>query len=877
MLSSEIRKKYLDFFASKGHTIVASDSLIPKGDPTLLFTTAGMVQFKPLYGGAPLQFSRAASCQKCLRAGGKGSDLENVGKTVRHHTFFEMLGNFSFGDYFKEEAIDWAWEFLTEVVKLPKDLLWPSVFRDDDEAFQFWNKKIGLPANRIVRLGEKDNFWGPAGDSGACGPSSEIYYDLGVKRGCGKPNCAPGCDCERYIEIWNLVFPQFDQQTDGTRKPLARRGIDTGMGLERISFISQGAENNYQSDLFKPVIAEIGKHASEAYGPQTRMAYHVIADHVRALTFAIGDQVVPSNEGRGYVMRRILRRADRYAQKVGIQGPVLYKLVATVVDIMKSVYPELVKVREDIAKVIKAEEEKFLGTISFGLTMLEDLIKSSDSKVVSGQDLFRLYDTYGFPLEMAKELAEEEGFQIDEKGFQEEMVKQKEKSRGSWVGKTQVQKTVALEELKAKLGQTEFLGYENLSSEGKILTLLKDEIEVKEANKGEKVDVILNRSPFYGESGGQVGDKGIIKTSHGEVEIVDVQSPVEGLTVHTGVVKKGIIQSGEESFADVDAALRFATARHHTATHLLHYALRKVLGAHVRQAGSWVSPDRFRFDFTHFSKVGHSELESIESLINEKVIENTVLKSMVVSMEEAKQRGALMFFGDKYGSIVRMIDIGGYSLELCGGTHVKATGEIGLFKFLAESSVASGVRRVEAVSGLKAYESIRQTEQTFTELCSLMSASSGEILERMEKLLAEKKKLEKELAHQQLSQAKNVFEEMLKNPMKVSDVFVYQAVFHDLDTDGLRSIHDDIKSKVASGLVLLASKQTDKVLFLCQVTPDLVKKGLHAGKIVQNLAIQVGGGGGGKPDLAQAGGKNPEKLQEALNSIPGLVQNLIKN
>jgi alanyl-tRNA synthetase len=871
MHSKEIRQKFLDFFASKGHTIVPSDALIPKGDPTLLFTTAGMVQFKPLYAGAPLQFKRAASCQKCLRAGGKGSDLENVGKTLRHHTFFEMLGNFSFGDYFKEEAILWGWEFLTNVVKLPKDKLYVSIFHEDDEAYQLWSKKVGLPENHIVRLGEKDNFWGPAGETGACGPSSEIYFDLGTVRGCQKPACAPGCDCERFIEIWNLEFPQFDQQPDGSRKPLARRGIDTGMGLERISFISQGVANNYHSDLFKPILDEIGKYTHHAYGPSTQMAYHVIADHVRALTFAIGDQVTPSNEGRGYVLRRILRRASRYTQKLEIPGAVLYKLVAIVVDLMKEVYPELVSARENIARVVKFEEEKFLGTVSFGLTVLEDFMKTSEEKVISGQDLFRLYDTYGFPIEMAREVAQEEGFLIDEKTFQELMTQQKERSKASWVGGSHVDRTVALEELKAKVGPTEFVGYHGLSADGKILAIFKEGKPVHEAHEGEKVEVFLNRSPFYGESGGQIGDRGSITTSGSQAEIQDTQWPVESLTVHQAVIKKGVIRVGEEVFSSVDPISRFATARHHTATHLLNYALRKVLGDHVKQSGSLVAPDRLRFDFAHFSKVSDSELENIEFLVNERIVENHLLRTMVVPIEEAQKAGALMFFGDKYGSMVRVIDIGGYSKELCGGTHVKATGEIGLFKIYSESSVASGIRRVEALSGLKAYETIRQLNQTLFELCSLLSASPQEVLTRMERLLAEKRKLEKELGFQQLSQAKNKLNDILSQPLSIKDVSVYVASFDGLDIDALRQLTDHLRSRVNSGIIVLASKSEDRVFFLSLVTPDLVKKGYHAGKIVQELSKKVDGGGGGKPEMAQAGGKDPSKLAAALQSLSEII------
>ncbi|MBI1883298.1 MAG: alanine--tRNA ligase [Chlamydiae bacterium] len=871
MNSREIRQKFLDFFAERQHTIVASDTLIPKGDPTLLFTTAGMVQFKPLYAGAPLQFSRAASCQKCLRAGGKGSDLENVGKTLRHHTFFEMLGNFSFGDYFKEEAILWAWEFLTEIVRLPKDKLWPSVFREDDEAFKIWNEKVGLKKDRIVRLDEKDNFWGPAGETGACGPSSEIYFDLGPSRGCGKANCAPGCDCERFIEIWNLVFPQFDQFPDGSRKPLARRGIDTGMGLERISFIAQGLSNNFESDLFKPIILEIAQHTSLPYGPETRMAYHVIADHVRALTFAISDHVIPSNEGRGYVLRRILRRASRYTQRLEIKGPVLYRLVAVAVDIMKEVYPDLLQARENVARVIKFEEDRFLGTISSGLAILEDLMKSSKSKVISGEDLFRLYDTYGFPIDMACEVAEEEGFKLDEEGFQKFMREQKERSRASWVGKAQVGKTVALEKIKEKLGETEFLGYQTLSADGKILTLLKNENQISEVHEGEEVQLILNRSPFYGESGGQVGDQGVIETPSGQVEIKDTQWPIDGLTVHYGVVKKGLLHSGDEVLASVDSPIRHAIARHHTATHLLNYALRKILGEHVKQSGSLVAPDRLRFDFAHFSKVNESELAHIESLINEKILENTTLKTVVVPIEEAKKRGALMFFGDKYGAVVRMLDIGGYSLELCGGTHVKATGEIGLFKIMAESSVASGVRRIEALSGLKAYESLRQTTQKLTELCSLLSASPNQALDRMEKLLAEKKRLEKEIEESQVTRAKNQMAEILVKPLQVKDTNVFVASFDGLGQDVLRHLADDFKAKTSSGVLVLASRAEGKVTFLVLVTPDWVKKGIHAGKIVQELAKKVDGGGGGKPDIAQAGGKDPSKLKAALESLPEII------
>ncbi len=879
MQSRELRKSFLEFFASKGHTVVSSDTLVPKGDPTLLFTTAGMVQFKPLYAGAPLQFKKAATCQKCLRAGGKGSDLENVGKTIRHHTFFEMLGNFSFGDYFKEEAIVWAWEFLTKIVKLDPEKLFPSVFRDDDEAFSIWHKKIGLPEKKIVRLGEKDNFWGPAGDSGACGPSSEIYFDLGPARGCGKSTCAPGCDCERFIEIWNLVFPQFDQSPDGSRKPLARRGIDTGMGLERVTFVSEGLESNYASDLFKPIIHEISKYTSKPYSSTTQMAYHVIADHVRALTFAIGDEIIPSNEGRGYVLRRILRRASRYAQKLEIREPILYKLVATVVDLMKEVYPELVEARENIARMIKFEEERFIGTISFGLTVLEDLMKTqgissslgSNQKVISGEDLFRLYDTYGFPLEMAQEVAEEEGFSIDETTFKNLMSKQKERSRASWIGTSQVGKAIALEELKTKIGSTEFLGYQGLSADAKVLAILKDNKGISEAQVGDKIDVFLNRSPFYGEGGGQVGDKGMLSTPQGEVQILDTQWPIEGLTVHHGEVKRGVVHVGDEVLASVDPATRAATARHHTATHLLHYALRKVLGNHVKQAGSLVNPERFRFDFAHFTKPQNVEIEHIESLVNERIVENTLLRTLVLPIEEARKVGAIAFFGDKYGDVVRVIDIGGYSIEFCGGTHVKATGEIGLFKIFSESSVASGVRRIEAVSGLKAYESVRQTSQTLSDLCNLLSSSPQEAFARMEKLLEEKKRLEKELQAEQMDRAQGDLAQILNSPQTIKEASVYVGSFQDLDSQALRNLAEQLKNKITSGVIVLASQKEDRAFILSMVTSDLIKKGFHAGKIVQALAKKVDGGGGGKPELAQAGGKDPSKLPQALEALSEIL------
>ncbi|MBI1869742.1 MAG: alanine--tRNA ligase [Chlamydiae bacterium] len=873
--SSEIRQKFLEFFKSRSHSIVVSDSLIPKGDPTLLFTTAGMVQFKSLYAGAPLPYKRAASCQKCLRAGGKGSDLENVGKTIRHHTFFEMLGNFSFGDYFKEEAILWGWEFLTQVMNLPQEKLWVSVFREDDEAYTLWTKKVGISEGRIVRLGEKDNFWGPAGDTGACGPSSEIHFDLGVERGCQKDPCAPGCDCERFLEIWNLVFPQFYQEADGTRKYLVRRGIDTGMGLERITFVVQGVQNNYQTDLFRPILSEISKHTPQGYDSKTQMAYHVIADHVRALTFAITDEVLPSNEGRGYVLRRILRRASRYAKKLGIQEAILYKLVPVVVDVMKEIYPELVSSRENVARIVKFEEERFLGTISYGWTILEDLMKTSPSKMLSGGELFRLYDTYGFPLEMAKEIAQEEGFKIDEEGFKKLMGEQKERSRASWIGKTEVEETVALEELKKKLGSTEFLGYQTLSADGKILSLLKDQNVVEEVREGEEIQIILNRSPFYGESGGQVGDRGFIQTTQGEVEVCDTQWPIEGLTVHHAIVKKGLLHLGDEVFAKVDPPFRYATARHHTATHLLHYALRKILGTHVKQAGSRVSPDRLRFDFAHFGKVSESELEHIESLINEKILDNSSLRTLVIPIEEAKKAGAMMFFGDQYGSVVRMLDIGGYSLELCGGTHVKATGEIGLFKILGEASVASGVRRIEALSGLKAYEAVRQTTQTLSDLCSRLGTSREAVLERMEKLLADKRQLEKTLEAEQIHRVQGQLSEILSQPLKIKDHFFYVGSFDGLDQEILRTLLDQAKNQVTSGVIILSSQKEGKVIFLVLVTPDLVKKGLHAGKIVQELAKKVDGKGGGKPDMAQGGGKDPSKLREALKSLPEILEKLL--
>ena len=868
MHSTEIRQKFLDFFQSKGHTVKNSSPLIPPpDDPTLLFTTAGMLQFKPLWAGAPLSFNRAVSVQKCLRAGGKGSDLENVGRTLRHHTFFEMLGNFSFGDYFKKEAILLAWEFVTKVLGLPKENLWVSIYLDDDEAYSIWRKGIGLSEKRIIRLGEKENFWGPAGATGACGPSSEIYFDLGVSKGCGKSSCQPGCDCERYLEFWNLVFPQFYQNEDGSRRPLERRGIDTGMGLERLAFLLQGkAKSNYETDLFKPIVNRLSKITKEH---DEKQSVHVVSDHIRALTFALSENIMPSNFGRGYVLRRLLRRAVRHGRKLGIMEPFLYKLVDSVVDVMREPYPELIQTREHVKRIIMTEEERFQHTIDYGLYMLEEMLKKQKQKVIPGKDIFKLYDTFGFPVDLMQEIVEERGFGLDYPGFEKLMSKQKERARKGW--EISVEK-VEVKPVYREIQPQDFIGYDTTKAKAKIIALIINGKKYDTVSKNAEVEIFLDKTPFYPEAGGQIGDTGLIISPKGEVEVLDARRIMPGIISHKTKVKEGIFNLGDEVEAVVDCERRLSIAQNHTATHLLQYALREILGDHVKQCGSLVTQQKLRFDFTHFMEIDPQEIERIENLVNEKVMEDSPVNIYSVSLKEALDKDVLAFFGEKYGEKVRVVDIGGYSKELCGGTHIKATGQIGLFRILSEGSIASGVRRIEAVCGKVSAELARSDSNRLTKISKLLKIEPEKIVDKLEGLLTDYKELSKHKDTTYLKEIISKADAILAKARSVGEVKVVTANLGSVKAEHMRSLGDVLKEKMKSGIIVLGSSHgKDKVNVITVITKDLVKKGYHAGKIVKEVAVIVGGTGGGRPDMAQAGGKKPEFLDKAIKEVTRII------
>jgi len=874
MKGQQIRKTFLDFFAERGHAVRPSDSLVPSSDPTLIFTSAGMVPFKALWTDAPLQFTRAASVQKCLRVGGKDSDLENVGRTLRHHSFFEMLGNFSFGDYFKREAIEWAWEFTVKAINLPADLLWASVFEDDDEAFELWRKISGLPEERIVRLGKKDNFWGPAGLSGPCGPCSEIYFDRGEKYGCGRPGCRPGCDCERYLEFWNLVFPQFYQDEAGDRRDLERRGIDTGMGLERLALLLQGAESNYDTDLFLPILNALREIAPGASGSGAREAEQVIADHIRALTFALSENVLPSNEGRGYVMRRLLRRAVRFGRKLSLEGPFLHKLVPAVVEVMKEPYPELLESRDHVQRIIRAEEERFGDTLDLGLEKLDEIargLKKKGEGIIPGREVFKLSDTYGFPPELTDEVAREGGLEIDWPGFEAALEEQKERGRAAWKGLAEQEVLPVYHEIEKKFPPVEFRGYERLAVRARILAVIREGKETGRAGEGEEAEIILDRTSFYAEAGGQVGDSGTIRTPSGEFQVTGTVRPLEGLIVHRGKVVAGGIGPGEAE-ALVDRDRRRRIERHHTSTHLLQQALREIVGDHIGQAGSFVGPDYFRFDFSHFEAVKAGDLARVEARVNEMIREDWPVNIFRLSLAAAKAQGALAFFGEKYGEEVRMIEVGGCSRELCGGTHVRRTGEIGLFLLLSESSVASGVRRIEAVCGDGAFSRTAGDRKILRATCESLKISPEELPARMEKMAGRIKELENEIRNLKKKEAAGSLEEIISRARTVDGVKVLAADLGEAGMETLRSLADELKGRLGSGIAVLAGAEGGKACLVAAVTPDLVESGRHAGKIVKEVARLIGGSGGGRPDLAQAGGKSPEKIKNALSAVPDIIR-----
>ncbi len=870
MTGSEIRSRFLKYFEEKGHTIVKSSSLIPKNDPTLLFTNAGMVQFKDVFLGLEKRdYVRAASSQKCVRAGGKHNDLENVGYTSRHHTFFEMLGNFSFGDYFKKEAIEFAWELMTDIYKLPRERLWVTIFEEDDEAEELWRKIEGLPHERIVRMGAKDNFWA-MGDTGPCGPCSEILIDQGEELSCGKPTCKVGCDCDRYLELWNLVFMQYDRDKSGNLNPLPNPSIDTGMGLERITAVMQGVRSNYETDLLRGIISNVEEISGKVYGKDSSsdISMRVIADHARAVTFLISDGVFPSNEGRGYVLRRILRRAVRHAKMLGIEEPCLYKITGRVREIMRNAYPELDERIGFVAEVVKNEEERFFETIDRGLELLNaEIEKIKGEKVLSGEVVFKLYDTFGFPVDLTQDIARERGLTIDLEGFEKEMEKQREKSRKAWKGAGEEELQPLFREFVSGGLTVNFTGYDRTRDTGRITAIIKDGVLVDSANEGERVDIITDQTPFYGESGGQVGDKGVMEGDSGIAEVTDTTKPLPNIIVHHTLIKKGALWVGDKVGLKVNEKLRYGAETHHSTTHILHAVLREVLGTHVGQAGSLVAPGRLRFDFTHHSSVDDKQLRKMEDIINERIRrDDRVIAEPDVPYDEAIKRGAMAFFAEKYGDKVRVVSIGDYSKELCGGTHLESSGEAGLFKIVSETASSAGVRRIEALAGEAAWNYIRGEEDKLLEASRILKVAESDLVARLRKLVEENESVKKELESYKSRMLSERIGDLMDNVRKVDGINVLSVEVPEADAGQLRKVWDDLRNKLQSGIAVLGSRGDGKAYILVGVTSDLDKK-YHSGNIVKELAPVIGGKGGGRPDMAQAGGNKPEKLNEALNKV----------
>jgi alanyl-tRNA synthetase len=874
MTSDEIRRAFLSYFEERGHQVVRSSSLVPKNDPTLLFTNAGMVQFKGVFLTEETRdYKRAVTSQKCVRAGGKHNDLENVGKTARHHTFFEMLGNFSFGDYFKKGAIEMGWDLLIHQWGLPPDKIWITIYFEDDEAFKLWGQ-IGIPEQRIVRMGEKDNFWA-MGETGPCGPCSEIVIDQGEGVGCGRADCRVGCDCDRFLELWNLVFMQFNRDSEGKLHPLDKPCIDTGMGLERISAILQGVNSNFETDLFIPIIKGIEILSSVPYGKNLRsdISMRVIADHSRAATFLINDGVLPSNEGRGYVLRRIMRRAMRHGKMLGIKGPFLYQTSSKVVDLMKDAYPELRESRDFVSKVIQNEEERFSETLDSGLKILReemDRLQKEGKKILSGEVAFRLYDTFGFPLDLTTDILQEEGMSFGEEGFRVQMEGQRQKSKQAWQGIGEGKTKEIYRRLVGEGVQTNFIGYEETQSDSKILKLIKGDEVVPFAIEGDEVEVITGKSPFYGEAGGQVGDRGLIFHEGFSLEVEDTLRPLEELIVHQVGVKRGVVKEGMEATLRVDVNRRRATALNHTATHLLQAVLREVLGNHVHQAGSFVSPDRLRFDFTHFAALEEEELERIEAQVNQKIRENLKVETKIMLLEEALQTGAMALFGEKYGDKVRVIEVADFSIELCGGTHTSRTGDIGLFKIVNETGVAAGVRRIEALTGEGAYQFVREEEGELRKVALSLKSTPEEISQKVERLLQRQRELEREVQSFQDKLSHQEILDLLHFVREVKGVKLLSAKVDGKNPKRLREFVDQLKEKMGSGIILLGSHGEDKVSLIMGVTADLTHR-FNANDLIKKVAIYVRGTGGGRPDFAQAGGTDSKKLDEALKAIDDLI------
>ncbi len=875
---NEIRSKFLNFFESKGHYAAKSASLVPHNDKSLLLINSGMAPLKNYFAGVEVPPSkRMTTCQKCIRTG----DIENVGKTARHGTFFEMLGNFSFGDYFKRESIKWGWEFVTEHLNIPEDKIWVTVYEEDDDSYDLWAKEMGFPEERLVRLGKDDNFWEIG--IGPCGPCSEIYYDRGPEYGCDNPNCKPGCDCDRYLEFWNHVFTQFNRDEDGNYGQLENKNIDTGMGLERIACIMQDVDNIFEVDTIRQIISAIEKAANVEYGKDNKkdVSIRIITDHIRAVSFLVADGVLPSNEGRGYVLRRLLRRAARHGKLLGIKENFLYNLFDEVKKVSGGAYPELVEKESYIKKVIRIEEEKFNETIDQGSEILSAYIadlKKNGETTLSGENAFKLYDTYGFPIDLTKEILEEENLLIDEEAFNEEMNKQRERARtarGNMDGESWMEDPLA--KLDSSVA-SEFDGYKELENEGMVKAIIVDNEVVESAEAGQNITIVLDKTTFYPEGGGQAGDTGLL-ISHNEdivIEITDTKKGANNTIKHIGFVKSGKVNTNEILKTLVNKEVRMASARNHSATHILHKVLKEVLGEHVNQAGSLVTPERLRFDVTHFEAITKDELKVIEDKVNEVILSSLDINCENMSINEAKEKGATALFGEKYGNEVRVVSMGDFSIELCGGTHLNNTSQIGMFKILSEGGVAAGVRRIEAITGNAVYEYLKKKETLINEVCASLKTKEDSLVQRVSSILEENKTLSKELHDIKTKMSLQSVESVLDSKVDINGVNLVSTKFEGMDMNTLKEVADNLRDKLISGVIVLANVADDKLNFVVTATSDVIDKGIHSGNIVREVAKIAGGKGGGRPNMAQAGATDISKVDEALNYAREVVKTQVK-
>ncbi|MDB3084956.1 alanine--tRNA ligase [Clostridioides difficile] len=873
---NEIRSKFLEFFESKGHYVANSYSLVPNNDKSLLLINSGMAPLKNYFSGVEVPPNvRMCTSQKCIRTG----DIENVGITARHATFFEMMGNFSFGDYFKRESIKWGWEFVTEWLNIPEDKIWVTVYEEDDDSYDIWAKEMNFPEERMVRLGKDDNFWEIG--TGPCGPCSEIYFDRGEEYGCDNPDCKPGCDCDRYLEFWNHVFTQFDRDEEGNYSLLESKNIDTGMGLERMGCIMQGVDTIFEVDTIKSILEAVEKLTGVKYGenPKNDISLRIITDHIRAVTFLVSDGVLPSNEGRGYVLRRLLRRAARHGKLLGVKELFLQKLIDEVIKVNDKAYPVLVEKESYIKKVVGIEEEKFNETIDQGTEILNsyiEVLKSEGKTVLSGQEAFKLYDTYGFPIDLTKEILEEEHLSVDEEAFNEEMEKQKERARnarGNMDGESW--KEDPLSKLETTVDSI-FNGYSEIYGEGTIEAIVKDDELVQSAKEGDKVSIVLDNTTFYPEGGGQVGDCGLITNENLVVEVLNTKKGANNSIKHIGIIKSGKISNGDKVKTLVDREIRMSAARNHSATHLLHKALKEVLGDHVNQAGSLVTPERLRFDITHFEAISNEELKVIEEKVNNVILSSLDIKCDIMNIKEAKEKGATALFGEKYGDEVRVVSMGDYSTELCGGTHLTNTSQVGMFKILSEGGVAAGVRRIEAITGKAVYEYLKERDGIISEVCVNLKSKEDNLIQRISSLLEENKNLSKELHDMKAKMSLQSADSIFDSKVEVNGVNLITNKFEGMDMDTLRETADNLRDKLGSGVVVLANVVDDKVNFVVTATKDVLDKGIHSGNIVREVAKIAGGKGGGRPNMAQAGASDVSKVDQALSYASEVIKTQVK-